>query len=363
MIDNETGDLPSSEPVATDLDTIISQAYDTSVPDEAPVEGETAAETAERIRDERGRFAPKTPASETSEEGAIDDATQPEITTEAEPATVQPIEPPARWSEADKQKFAALPREAQEILLERVKATDADYTRKTQEIAEVRKQAEPLLAAVQPHEEYLNAIAPQIGVHPAQLVGQVIGFERVLRLGTPEQKAEVLQDIAGSYGIDLRAIATGEAQPAPDPVINQLRQTVATLQQELGQIKSTTEAEHSRQVSSQIESFASAQDANGQPKYPHFNVVRAAMGQLLANGEASTMEDAYALAAKPIEDRIAAALSAKAQEAEKQRQVALDKAKRAAPVRSMGSQPNGAVTAGADLDAILSQSIAKAGLG
>jgi hypothetical protein len=358
----ETGDLPATEPVAQDLDSIISQAYETAVPDEAPAEGETAAETAERLRDERGRFAPKTPAPEASEEGATEGAEQPTTEAQADPATVQPIEPPARWSEADKAKFAALPREAQEIVLERVKATDADYTRKTQEIAAIRSQAEPLLQAVQPYQEYLNELAPQIGMAPAQLVAQTLGFERVLRLGAPEQKAQVLQDIAQSYGIDLRAIATGEAQPAPDPVINQLRQQVSSLTNELSQIKSFTEAEHSRQVTSQIEAFATATDANGQPKYPHFEVVRAAMGQLLANEQAKTMEEAYLLAAKPIEDRIAAALSAKAQEAEKHRQEALAKAKKVAPVRSTGSQPNGMARA-TDLDSIISQSIASVGIG
>jgi hypothetical protein len=362
MIDNETGDLPVTEPVAQDLDTIISQAYDSTVPNEGPVEGETAEETAERLRDERGRFASKDPAPDASAEGATEGADKPTTEAQAEPATVQPIEPPARWSEADKAKFATWPRDVQEAVAERHRAMEADYTRKTQEIAEVRKQAEPLLEAVQPYQEYLNNIAPQLGVPPAHLVGQVLGFEQVLRLGAPDQKAAVLQDIAQSYGIDLRAIATGEAQPAPDPIINQLRQHVATLTQELNQIKSTTEAEQSRQVTSQIEEFANAKDANGQPKFPHFNVVRAAMGQYLANGEAATMEEAYALAAKPIEDRIAETLSAKAAEAEKQRQEALAKAKKVAPVRSTGSQPHGAAKSG-DLDSIISQSIAAAGIG
>jgi hypothetical protein len=377
----ETGDLPVTEPVAQDLDSIIGQAYDNAVPDEAPVEGETATETAERPRDERGRFAPKTPAPEASEEGATEGADEPTTEAVAEPAQVQPIEPPARWSEADKAKFAALPREAQEIVLERVKATDADYTRKTQEIADVRKQAEPLLQAIQPHRDYLSARSAQIGLPTEGLVGRLITFEQALNAGPSGTQAAVLQDIGASYvanrstedriaavaafahgaGIDLRALANGEVAQ-PDPVINQLRQTVSTLTHELNQIKSATEAEQTRQVTSTIETFATATDANGQPKHPHFEVVKAAMGQLIANGEVSTLEEAYALAAKPIEDRIAAALSAKAQEAEKHRQEALAKAKKVAPVRSTGSQPNG-MAKSTDLDSILAQSIASAGIG
>lgn len=361
-IEETGGDLPVTEPVAsTDLDSIISAAIEKSEPSEPETEA-ASPETGERTRDERGRFVPKNPAPDASPEGATEGAEPPTTEAQAEPAAVQPIEPPARWSEADKAKFAALPREAQDILLERVKATDADYTRKTQEIAEVRKQAEPLLAAVQPHADYLNQIAPQIGMHPAQLISQVIGFEKALRTGPPEQKAAVLQDIASSYGIDLRALATGQAQPAPDPVINQLRQQVQTLTHKLNGIESQTEAENTRQVTSQIESFAKATDANGQPKFPHFDAVRAAMGHYLANGQATTMEEAYALAAKPIEDRIAAALSTKAAEAEKQRQDALAKARKAAPVRSTGSQPHGTARS-SDLDALLSQNIARAGIG
>lgn len=364
-IDVDTGDLPASgsEPVTQDLDTIITAAYDQFEGDSAP-NADDAANTntgAASDRDERGRFTRKNDAAaDASEAGAPDAAADANAAAPVDPAPVQPVEPPARWSEAEKAEFAKLPPEGQKLVSERYKAMEADYTRKTQDIAEFRKQAEPLVQAVAPYQQYLETLAPHIGLAPAQLVQQVLGFEHRLRTGEPHEKAEVFQDLAATYGIDLRALANGEVAQ-PDPVINQLRQQVTGLTQRLSHYEQQTEAEHSRQVSSQIDTFANATDANGQPKHPHFSVVRAAMSQILASGQASSMEEAYALAAKPIEDRIAETLKARADEAEKQRQAALDKARKAAPVRSTGSQPAG-TTKSTDLNSLLEQAIAQAGI-
>jgi hypothetical protein len=86
---------------------------------EAPLE---AAEAQQEL--------PRTEAAEPAEPAS---ESQPEI-----PATPA-IEPPAGMSEADKAHFAKLPAESQRWLSDRIKGQQADYTQKTQAVAQERQ--------------------------------------------------------------------------------------------------------------------------------------------------------------------------------------------------------------------------------
>lgn len=374
MSEQETAGLPeeTSEPQAQGLDAILSSAVEKHYEPEPAEASEASPDTSEpasaRQRDERGRFAPKEPQSPVAEaapEGpadATDAAENPEATKT--PEQIAPaVEAPRNFTADQKAEFAKLPPEVQQTVLGIEKAREAEYTRRSQEVAELKRVAEPILQKVQPYQQYLGHIAQQVGATPADLIGQIIQAEYTLRMGSPEQKAQALAGIMNDYGIDLATLTGGQpGQQAHDPAFLHLRQQLDTVSRELNQIKSQAQAEQDRQVYSVIDQFAKATHADGSPKYPHFEVVKGAMAQLLVNNQSITMEDAYALAAKPIEDRIAAALKAKADEAEKHRQAALDKAKKAAPVRSSGSTPGG-TTQGRGLDAIISDALARSGIG
>ena len=266
--------------------------------------------------------------------------------------TPQPIEPPARWTADNKAKFATWPRDVQEIVLERVRETEADYTRKTQEAAELRRSAEPILNAVKPFEAYLSQIAPAVGQTPDQMIGSLLGVEYQLRTGDPYQKVQALAQIAASYGIDLAALSRGEMPAAPDPHYQQLRQAYGSLGQEVSQLRALMDQEQQRQTYQQIEAFASAKDDAGRPKHPHFERVRGVMGQLLRADETMTLDAAYQKAIEPIQAAIADELRTRQEAAERQRLDAIEKAKKAAPVKSSGSQPSGSAQA-KDLDSLL----------
>lgn len=354
MADEIVDDLPGTEPVVEsgdELDNIIAGAIEKS---EAPAD-ETSEQKAERVRDEQGRFAEK--PAEASKEPVLADAADPDKVADPAP---QPVEPPARWSEADKAKFAALPREAQEIVAERNKAMEADYTRKTQEVAEFRRHAEPLVQAVQPYQQYLSAISKQTGMQPAALISGILAAEHSLRTGTVEQKVQALAQIAGDYGVDLAALARGEVA-APDPTIIQLRQQNSQLTNRFESLEQQLLRDQQQKLSLEIDAFANAKDEAGKPKYPHFSRVRGQMAQMFGTDGVQTLQDAYDRAVAPINEAVALELSTRQQAAEASRQQALAKAKQAAPVRSTGTQPRGSTT-GQDLDAILSAAIAKSGI-
>lgn len=75
-------------------------------------------------------------APEPEEEG------EPEAEPEEEEAQPEPIAPPQSWSAEDREKFAALPREAQEIIAKREAERDRGVAQQQQQAAEARKRAE-----------------------------------------------------------------------------------------------------------------------------------------------------------------------------------------------------------------------------
>jgi hypothetical protein len=348
MSDEDIG-LSDEHAEVNPLDDIIGKAIEAQEPD-----ADTKSDG--RARDDKGRFAPKELTAEASKEPA--DAVSPEAQQATDPAQ-QPVEPPARWTAEEKAKFATWPRDVQIAVAERNKAIEADYTRKTQEAAEIRKNAEPWLNAVQPFQEYLSQVAPSLGLHPQDLVGRVLQAEYILRTGDPQQKFTAFQQLAYEYGVNLADLAGGQ-YVQPDPTITNLRQELAELRQWRTQFESQQQQQQTEQVSLQIDAFAKAKDEAGRPRYPHFERVRGIMGQMMAQGEALTMEDAYQKATAPIQEAIAEELRTRQQAVETQRKEAVSKAERASPVRSSGSQPGGQ-TKGTDLDSILNDALAKYG--
>ena len=322
----------------------IEQAWEASAKEAPPVE-----EAADDTPDSAPVEASDDAATETDADAADD---TPAV---AEPEAIQPLDAPARWSEADKAKFAAWPRDVQEAVIGRHKAMEADYTRKTQEIAEYRKQADPLVEAVKPHHEYLSEVSRHIGIPVGAMIGQIVQAERVLRTGQPNDKVNALLSLAQSYGIDLANLAQG-GTGQPDPLITDMRQQLMRTQQQLAEISRASEQSQKAQLSETITAFASATDQSGRPKHPHFERVKVVMGSILERGEAATLEEAYSKAVEPIQAAIAEELKLRQAEADQKRKAAVDKARKAAPVRSSGASPNGRATS-TDLDSLLSQQL------
>lgn len=247
-----------------------------------PTDTEPAAEPRTDGRDERGRFAAKQ-----QPEAAVADPAVASEAPPAEPAAPQDpaIEAPQHWAAADKERFAKLPRDGQQFLLDRHKAMEGDYTRRMQEIAPLRK-------SVEQWQPYLQ----QLGASPEQAFQALIGAEYRLRTGTPDQKLQALQQLAQDYGIPLTQAAP---QPQEDRYVDP---DVAALRQELADIKAwrtsreQAEMEYQRQqqerqqqtLQSAITSFATAKDEAGAPAHPHFEAVRDKMAALIFSVEGKT---------------------------------------------------------------------------
>ena len=246
-------------------------------------------------RDERGRFQPRAqeaaaateeiPAEPTAEMNAPDQGGEPP----AEPADAQPLSPPARWSAEDKAQFAALPREAQEIVLKREGDVERHLTQKTQEFAETRRQYDALNQILEPRRQ---AWAMD-GMTEQQALTQLFALSDF----ASQDPAKFTLWFAQQRGVDLRQLAGQSAQAAaPEPgqqpqaaspelapIINKIQSIEQMLQAEKQEQLSRQQAEINRQIG----------EFKSTPGHEHFDAVRLEMAALLKSGRASDMQDAY----------------------------------------------------------------------
>ena len=246
-----------------------------------------------------GKFVKKEGGEEAKAEG---DAEKPEADKKA-----AILEPPVNWKAEDKETFKKLPAEAQKVLKDIVGRQEADYTRKTQAIAALKNEYEPVDKLFDPYREQMK----QKGFTPRTLIEAWANVEK--RLMT--EPVEVIKGLIGGYKVDPQKLiaalgikaapgAEGE-QVAPDPQ-QQLLETVRNIMaQEIAPIRQTvsglTEAQRAAQeatkaagearVQNDINQFKEAKDDKGNLSHPHFDEVEAHMARLaqLARAEGQSI--------------------------------------------------------------------------
>lgn len=383
MSDVQVPSPQGTEPAGLDaiIDNAITQSgYGTE--DEAPAK---AAETPEptptepkidatgRAHSADGKFATKQPAeAKPSDTEPAKAPETPATPIAAEPAAVQPIEPPSRWSEAEKATFAKWPRDVQEAVAERHKAMEGDYTRKTQELAETRKSIEPLLETV----TRANPVFQSMQMAPHEFMAQSLNVVNALRNGSAGQRGEAIAYLVNHHRIPPEAVLQALGVPTPqagpdgqmtvDPTILQLRQQVTGLERSLQQMGQQEQLRQRQQAEAEFNAIGQAKDEKGTAKFPHFERVRQSMIRLVADGIAENWDQAYSKAVRLDDELHTQVVEQERQrvlaEAEATRQQAVDKAKKATPVRVSSGSPGGAAqTKG--LDAHISAAMERSGFG
>lgn len=260
------------------------------------------AKTATPAKEVKAAVVPVTeealPAEAVQDALPEDQADKPAVEAKPEPATSE-LAPPKNWKKADKDEFAVLPDEAKKIVLRREKERDADYTRKTMEVADFRKEYGQVDQLFAPYKQMMQAN----GYTPSQLVHSWMSVEQELMAGG-ERAARVVQEVAKNYKIDLGKLATPEtAVTVPEqnpeqaelerilgPIVTPLRQQVESLQGKLTQYEQGQRSQEQMQqqaritsVVNQIQSFAAQKDSEGELMHPYFGDVEQLMG-IMATG-------------------------------------------------------------------------------
>jgi hypothetical protein len=360
---------PAKQESSPSLDSVIEGAITEvmkSDDDIIPTKEETKTTSEPDIPEEKESIE-DTPDSKESESESLDqvapeneeDATDSEVDPSeqegSEDSEEPPLEAPQNWSEDVRRKFNDLPKDAQEYMLKRDKEMTADYTRKTQEVAEQRKSYEAFDKVIAPMRQQIAAS----GVGEAEYIARLLNADMALR-NNPKM---ALKQLAQGYGIDLSSYDNEVVDwNDSDPQITQLKQQNETILAELNQFKRQNLQTARHQTESRITSFAQTKDDKGNLKYPHFEKVRTRMGNLIDAKEAEGLEDAYAKAIRLDDELYKDSLeqqrkNVKAEE-DTRRKEAMKKAKNVRP-RSASTPPNGAVKT-SDLDTLLKEAINKA---
>jgi len=260
---------------------------------EAAEEGELEAPIEKEIEVVEDTIAEESAAEKASqadheESAEVIEAIESADADEAQEATeeVKPVNRPSTWKKEYVQIWDKM--EAGEQISKEDFVKFAEYA--NQRESEYKKGVSTYKAEADRARSYENAIAPYAdnlakrGIQPAQYIENLVRAEQILSHAPYEQKVQVFHKLAADYGIQLNG---GQATQL-DPYTQQLMSQLNMVNQEVSSIKGRFAQEENQRLMNEIEKYRSDVE-----KYPHFDVVREEMAQLLELGKAQDLETAY----------------------------------------------------------------------
>jgi hypothetical protein len=343
------------EPEVSEDNPVEETQQDTIEDITVPEQQETSPEKEEDDSDNLDQLATEQEDDQSDSENSEEN---PDNVEASENSTESKLEAPKNWSDDVKKVFDTLPAESQEFMIKRDKEMTSDYTKKTQDLAEQRKNIEALDKVLQPARQNIQAT----GIGEAEYISRLLNADQALRTN-PKM---ALRQLAQGYGINLSSLEDeSESWNDPDPQYAQLMQQNQQIMAELNQFKKQNMQSTVAQTEQTVEQFSTKTDAEGKLIHPHFDKVRVKMGNLIDAGEAKGLDDAYAKAVRLDDDLYAQALKASQLSIKKQedskRKKAVEKARKVKPSAS-ANPPKGSVKA-SDLDSLLMTNIEGAGFG
>jgi hypothetical protein len=261
-----------------------------------PIQAENASQKSSQESndsDEEGGFKGST--KETSSED--DTAEEPELVAEAGGADEEAeIKRPTTW----KKEYVDVWNKMQDGKpLDKAEFIKfAEYA--NQREAEYKKGVSTYKAEADNAREITNAIGPFIpelqrhGISPSAWINNLGRAHYTLANGTYEQKLTAFNRLAQDYGIQLNSDSLQMPEQAyVDPYQQQLMQQLQATQQQVQQLSAIREQEENARLTQEISRVSSNKE-----RFPHFDMVREDMAQLLERGLAQDLETAYAKAVR-----------------------------------------------------------------
>lgn len=213
------------------------------------------------------------------------------------------IKAPHSWKKEDKEFFNNLDPEVQEILSKYEKSRTSDYTRKTQELADKRKELEGYTEITEPYE----ADFKRLGIKPAEYFNNLMQIDISLSKD-PKGTLKGLVDKFGVTADDLGFTVTESDSEDDDDYymtdsekllkkeIKELKRQVADNDRRVSKNDETLQVERELKAADQmIQQFREETDDDGNTKYPYFDndKVQDDMHKMIKSGVCSTLEEAY----------------------------------------------------------------------
>jgi len=259
-----------------------------------PIQAEEEASPEEsNDRDEKGRF--KSNAEETSSQDDTDQ--EPELANETSDADEETeIKRPTTWKKEYRDVWDKMQEGKPLDKAEFVKF--AEYA--NQREAEYKKGVSTYKAEADNARQLTDAIGPFIpelqkhGIHPVAWIQSLGRAHYTLANGTYDQKIQAFNRLAQDYGIQLNSDSLQMPEQAyVDPYQQQLMQQLQATQQQVQQLSAIREQEENARLTQEISRVSSDKE-----RFPHFEMVREDMAQLLERGLAPNLETAYAKAVR-----------------------------------------------------------------
>ena len=277
-----------------DRRALLEQAMESA--DEEPVE-------TEEIRSEdNAEESPKEETSVTDDKEPTESVSvdEPEVThEEAQEAAeeAKPISRPSTWKKEYVQIWDKM--EKGEQISKEDFTKFAEYA--NQRESEYKKGVSTYKAEADRARGYEEAIAPFIpelqaqNISPAAWINNLGRAHMILTKAPYDQKVQMFQRLAQDYGIQLNGENVAPVQQ--DAYTQQLMNQLNMVNQEVSSIKSRFAQEENQRLTNEIEKYRSNVE-----KFPHFDVVREEMAQLLELGKAQDLETAYKKAVRMNDD-------------------------------------------------------------
>ncbi|MGI9417177.1 MAG: hypothetical protein ACR2RA_04995, partial [Geminicoccaceae bacterium] len=220
---------------------------------------------------------------------------------------------------------------------------ERDYQKKMEETAPMRRVI-----------EHWNPYFQQLGAAPDVAISKLINAEYHLRTGTPEQKKQMLGQLAKDYGISLEAQAaadpSADVDPLDDGTNDAIERAMAPIKETIGQLTTAVQTREAAiqqagvsDAERQVQEFRDAKTEAGRPAHPHFDEVEQLMVQLAqaerAGGKQPELKDLYERAIWSHPDVRPKLLLA--QETAKKKQEERDKKERLKKAEKAGSSVTG----------------------
>jgi len=266
---------------------------------EAPIEKDIEVAEKDSISEESIKEEISEPDhEETAEVSAKSESTESYEDAKDEAEEAKPVTRPSTWKKEYVQIWDKM--EKGEQISKEDFTKFAEYA--NQRESEYKKGVSTYKAEADRARELENAIAPfqqefqQQGITPAAWINNLGRAHMILSKADHAQKIQVFQRLAQDYGIQLN----GEGQfvqPQADAYTQQLMNQLNQVNQEVSSIKGRFAQEENQRLMSEIERVRSDVE-----KFPHFDVVREEMAQLLELGKAQDLETAYKKAVRMNDD-------------------------------------------------------------
>lgn len=238
-------------------------------------ENQETVEPAIRTRDDSGKFAKKEGEAEAKAE--TDEVTE-QNTEEQKPSR----NPYSSWKKEAQAELSKLPENVQQMIQER----ETQFHKGIQQYKEDAVYGRSLKQTLGQYDPYFQ----ELGTDAQQAIPMLLNAEMTLRKGSPDQKAQMLMQLAHDYGIDVNQLA----QTPFNPVEYQLRQQLANLQNQVAGLGQSRQMAEEANLSQTIEQFAEGRE--------YFEDVRETMADLLDRGLANDLDDAYTKALRLNDD-------------------------------------------------------------